>query len=49
MWIFTFQSKNIRVGEKELREEKKNHSAKKATRTFKCFPFNLNKANESSW
>lgn len=48
MWIFTFQSKNIRVGEKELRE-KKNHSAKKATRTFKCFPFNLNKANESSW
>lgn len=48
MWIFTFQSKNIRVEEKELRE--KNHSfAKKATRTFKCFPFNLNKANESSW
>lgn len=23
MWIFTFQSKNIRVGEKELREKKK--------------------------
>lgn len=29
MWIFTFQSKNIRVGEKELREKKKKSLCQK--------------------
>lgn len=46
MWIFTFQSKNIRVGEKELREKKKSLFCQKGHKDIQMLPF---QPKQSKW